>query len=243
MPAGTVNKSEPYRALVAKRKACRLCPELANPAVLRKGALDSDEIGPYANWQGNLDAPLLVVGQDFADQKSFGKLQGWPGPKVATNLALVKLADAAGFQLRAPVVGESDDVLFFTNAVLCLKRGAMGSRVPSRCFQRCGSEFLRATVELVNPRAVITLGVGALRALEQAFSLPQQGDLAALVERTPAFSLRSGIAVFPRYHPSRSVLNITRSSDKQLADWRRIGCWLRGGDDAGASCRATTATP
>lgn len=222
-----VTKLERYRVLVERRKACRLCAELVNPAQLEDGRLDRDEVGPYANWQGNLDAAVLVIGQDFADQGTFRKLRGWPGSAVSTNLALIELAAEAGFNLQKPVLGQPDDVLFFTNAVLCLKPGSMSARVPSRCFETCGKAFLRATVELVNPRAVVTLGVGALRALEHAFELSQHGDLGAVVEPGPAFFLPSGAAVFPRYHPSRTVMNIARSFAEQRADWRRIGDWLQ----------------
>lgn len=222
-----VDKLEQYRALVERRKACRLCTRLVNPTALDRARLDCDEVGPYANWQGNLDAPVLVVGQDFADQTTYRRLRGWPGSTVATNLELVKLAAAAGFTLQAPVHGQPDDVLFFTNAVLCLKQGRMSSRVPSRCFETCGKSFLRATIELVNPRAVVTLGVGALRALEHAYELTRQGELRVLVDGIPAFCLASGAAVFPRYHPSRTVMNIARSAAEQLEDWRRIGQWLQ----------------
>jgi hypothetical protein len=106
-----VEKLERYRSLVGRMKACRRCSQLVNPADLDGGSFDSDEVGPCANWQGNLDATVLVIGQDFADQDTFRKLRGWPGSTVATNLALVELAGEAGFNLRSPVLGQPDDVL------------------------------------------------------------------------------------------------------------------------------------
>jgi DNA polymerase len=220
-----LTKLNVYQTLVERRKACRRCDELKNPADIDNGVYDSAEIGPYANWQGNLDAPLLVIGQDFADQSSFRNLRGWPGDDVGTNATLVELADAAGFNLQSPQHGQPDDVLFFTNAVLCMKPGSMGSHVPGQCSTRYASHFLRDTVELVNPRAVVTLGTRALRALAVAFALQNIGDLRSLVEKQPALVLPGGAALFPRYHPSRRTLT-RRTRDQQLMDWRRIRAWL-----------------
>lgn len=117
-------KQAEYLKLVAERKVCHACaPELTNPSVIEGGALDSEHIGPHSRWQGNLDAELVVVAQDFADDKTFVRVRGWPGEKVQTNRRLVELVAAAGITIVAPKRGCCDDRLFFTNAVLCLKRG------------------------------------------------------------------------------------------------------------------------
>lgn len=99
-------KQPAYEKLVAARKACHVCEArgLTNPASFPD--LDSDRIGPYSRWQGNLDAELMVVAQDFADANTFKRLGGWPGPRVRTNLALVDLLRAAGIDVTAPEVGK-----------------------------------------------------------------------------------------------------------------------------------------
>jgi hypothetical protein len=93
----------------------------------------------------------------------------------------------------------------------------------------------------VNPRAVVTLGVGALRALQHAFELAERGELSALVGLAPAFCLPSGAAVFPRYHPSRTVMNIARSSERQRSDWRAIGEWLQADRERGEAQKSEPA--
>lgn len=225
MPLAT--KVEEYTTLVEARKACRLCPALVNPAVASGGQFDSDEIGPYTQWQGNLDAPLVVVAQDFADVTSFTERRGSPGEKVQTNLDLVRLLKEAGITVSPPRKDHPDDVLFFTNAVLCLKAGSMSAAVPARYFRNCGHAFLRRTVELVSPRAVVVLGKGALRAVTAAFDLPVDEPFAALVERSPSLLLASGLPLFAMYHPSRTVQNTARRWEEQQGDWRRLDAWLR----------------
>jgi uracil-DNA glycosylase len=216
-----------YEALVAARQACRRCSGLTNASLIHDGRYDSNEIGPYTRWQGNRQADLLVVAQDFADVESFVKLEGWPGERVETNLVLRELLNAAGFEVSGPVKGVSDDVVFLTNAVLCMKRGRMGSTVPREYFETCGRNFLRATIELVQPRAVAALGGDALRAIRAAYGQPSAGPLKQFVDRMPAAFLGDDTALFVRYHPSRRVLNTHRSKLEQMQDWERIGAWLR----------------
>lgn len=216
-----------YPDLVAQRKQCQECPGLTNPAIVDDGRLDSDRIGPYSLWQGNIKTPLIVVGQDFADVENFQRHQGWPGERVGTNLALVELAAEAGFTIQPPKRGCSDDTLFFTNAILCLKQGGMQARVDRNHARTCGERFLRPLIELVAPRAVVTLGTAALDATLGAHGLRRRGGLVRLIEAGTVWDLASGPRLFPLCHPSRTVLNTTRSLPQQKADWRRVGAWLR----------------
>jgi|SRR6516162_7134389 len=66
-PAAATLTQLRYEELVAQRKACRACAScgLINPSVHLKGAYDADEIGPFTRWCGDLDAELMVIGQDW----------------------------------------------------------------------------------------------------------------------------------------------------------------------------------
>ncbi len=218
-----------YAELVAARKSCDACPSLTNPSQAYGGKLDSNRIGPYTRWQGNLNSPVIVVGQDFADVDSFAKLDGWPGEvgTVPTNKHLVELTAAAGLPIQAPKRHEPDDRLFFTNAILCLKHGNMGSKVLEKCSRNCGQNFLCKTIKLVKPRAVVTLGGLALNATLQSFGIPRwNGRLDQLIDSDQTYDLPCDAVLFPMYHPSRRVLNNYRSLDQQKSDWARFGRWL-----------------
>jgi uracil-DNA glycosylase family 4 len=219
-------KDSRYADLVAARKACRACEGLlTNPAQIVGGAHDGDRVGPYTRWQGNLDAEVMIIGQDFADIESFERLEGWPGEDVGTNRTLVELLADAGIQIALPRRGEPEDRLFFTNAVLCLKRGAMGSRVPAACARTCAWLFLRPTIELVRPRAVITLGRVAFEAVLHAYGLPRSRRFLDVVRARRRVDLLGGAALFPMVHPSARV-RATRSLAEQREDWRALGRWL-----------------
>jgi hypothetical protein len=71
------SKEHEYAALVIQRQECRWCaPGLTNPSVVADGAFDSDQIGPWTRWQGNLSADLMVVGKDWEDRAHFVRARG-----------------------------------------------------------------------------------------------------------------------------------------------------------------------
>lgn len=220
-------KCAAYRALVEVRKGCKACTGLINCAAVDDGSLDSDRLGPATRWQGNLDAEVLVVGQDFADVEAFRELRGWPGDQVRTNLALVRLLEHAGIWVNVPRQGVPEDVIFLTNAVLCLKQGGMRTPVRPSQLRECGMRFLRPTIELVAPLAVVTLWSGAVDAVLSAFGLRRKHKLGQLVDQGATFELGSGTTLFPMFHPSQLVRNRTRSLAAQNRDWQRLGAWLR----------------
>lgn len=215
-----MDKTTEMSRLVQERKGCRLCAGLTNPAEVDDGVFDSDRIGPYTRWQGNLDAPLMVVGRDFAPVEKFRELRGWPGERVQTNLKLVGLLEEAGFRIAPPRSGSSDDQVFFTNTVLCLPSGtAMRTRVRREWLRNCGSRFLRRTIEVIQPRVVAALGTAALSAILEAFGQPRCADFRRMVETSAAVSLTNTLRLFAAYHPATTA----RSRKDQAADWRRIG--------------------
>jgi DNA polymerase len=223
------NKLARYRDLVTRRKHCELCPQrhgckVRNPAHINHAQHDSDEIGPYSRWQGNLNSELMVVAQDFADVDSFCDYEGWPGGDVHTNRTLVDLVSHAGITIKLPENWIPDDRLFFTNAVLCMKQGRRQTPIPHVCVKQCAQAFLRELILIVDPKVVVTLGRPAMRAVHWAFGMPAPTRLSAEVGRV--IPLTPAINLVPLYHPSPSVINISRDMEEQRADWKRLGEFL-----------------
>lgn len=71
------NKLFQYQALVEDRKMCNACtgliPKMINPSSIESGKYDTDQIGPWTQWQGDLNAELMIVGQD------------WGGPTILST--------------------------------------------------------------------------------------------------------------------------------------------------------------
>ena len=80
-----ISKDVRYEQLVECRKTCSLCSALENPSRCEQGQYDSPHIGPWSQWQGHLNAELMVVGQDWGDTNYFIKNQGLEAKRNPTN--------------------------------------------------------------------------------------------------------------------------------------------------------------
>lgn len=219
-----MSRSE-YAKLVKKRKACQLCAGLTNPSEVDGGRFDSDQIGPWSRWQGNLSAELMVVGQDWGDTKYFRRHQGYDEDSNPTNRTLIRLIESIGITVEAPSCVTGRGVAFLTNAVLCLKDGGLQGSVQKTWFRNC-APFLRRQVEIVRPAAVVTLGFHALTAVRDAFGLPAK-SLSDAVSDVDGDVLFGETRLFAVYHCGARVLNTHRPFDDQLRDWARVGKVLR----------------
>lgn len=214
-----------YAALVAARKACRLCaPALTNPAAVESGRYDSDEVGPWSRWQGHLSARLMVVGQDWGDTRYFTRYAGREALLNPTNVALPKLLDVLGIVVGGPGEATGQDVVFFTNAILCLKEGGLQSKVQDAWFRHCAG-YLRRQIEIVGPDVVVGLGERAFRSILSAFGLKAR-SLRREVEDAEGTVLPNRSRAFAVYHCGARIQNMYRNLDAQKADWARLRRFL-----------------
>lgn len=213
-----------YDQLVAERAACRRCDGLTNPAIVDGGCFDSSEIGPWSRWQGNLDAKLMIVGQDWGGVTYFRKHHGLEGPRNPTNDTLQELISLLGIDVGTPGDLRRQGVVFFTNAVLCLKVGNLQAQVQSAWFKNCGS-FMRRQVEIVQPKLLVCLGERAFRSLADAFSF-RPGSFRAAVEHDEGVMLPTGTRAFARYHCGRRIQNTHRPLARQRLDWKKLARFL-----------------
>jgi DNA polymerase len=219
-------KSSLYAELVRSRKACRLCADcgLTNASAVDEGRYDSAHIGSWTYWQGNLNAELMVVGQDWRDVRYFRENAGQDKAGNPTNLMLARLLRSICIEIGSPEQPTPAPV-FLTNAVLCLKEGGLQGPVRREWFANCGRAFLRPQIELVNPAVVVGLGKLAFEAILSAFGLPIPRFKQAVESREGTW-LPNGSRLFAVYHCGQRILNTHRPEVAQLQDWQRIGAAL-----------------
>jgi len=220
------SKIETYAALVRTRKACHECAGLINPAVCCGGVHDSLHVGPWTLWQGNLQADLVAVGQDWGDTRYYIENRGRDKPCNQTNDALRTLLrtllQSIGREIPAPKTSDAGGgTVFFTNAILCLKNGGMQAKVMPEWFVNCSTRFLRPTIDLIAPRVVVTLGELAYRAVASAYGVSTIPFRKA-VDCPEGFPVGDGIICVPVYHCGARVLNTHRRMEKQVRDWERV---------------------
>ena len=171
---------------------------------------------------GDLDAAIMVVGQDWGDTDYYRKHSGLDDLNNPTTRTLEKLLDSIEVDVSLISYGKIKSNLFLTNAILCLKEGGLQGDVERDWFGLCGEHFLRPQIELVSPRVVVALGQRAYEAILGAYGLKTQ-QFRDAVESEDGFDLPNGSRVFPVYHCGNRILNTHRKFEQQLVDWVRIG--------------------
>ena len=246
-----MNKQEAYQALVRLRMACSLCVAhgYKNQAEL---GYDTGEVGNYSAWANDLEADVLIVAQDFSNQAIYVRDKGLIEPRqlsedarpgdysTETNFFLRELTKVIGRDMGLPTHAGGKGV-FLTNAVLCLKPGAMNAANPAKVIANCGARFLRPLVELIQPKVIVTLGAVPARSVLMAYAtdVPELAPLRkaafGIVCRQGPYHLPNGTRLYPMYHPGRLGQSQRQRAEPtgangwelMKADWRRMNKLLK----------------
>lgn len=240
-------KASQYASLTQERKGCTRCVGLQNPSQVEQGKYDSEHIGPWSLWQGNLNADIMVIGQDWGDVEFFTKNKGADPEGNPTNQNLAKLLRTIGVEIGSPGTPTPSPV-FLTNAVLCLKDGGLQGPTDREWFTNCGY-YLQRLYQLVNPVVVVTVGKGAFDCFKTAvynsadWTPPYAyGPMSFREEETDGIQNRQKVVTrsfkanvelepgidlpcskwFPVYHCGARSVNMNRKWEQQVNDWSRI---------------------
>jgi uracil-DNA glycosylase family 4 len=143
-----------------------------------------------------------------------------PGRKGADRTRIPFSGDHSGvnFDRYLNSIKLTRDQIFITSAALCNPRTESGAnRRPTKKELTNCSDFLRRTIELVDPRLVVTLGSVALEALKSI----HYHEL-TLKEHAAQIHNWQGRVLVPIYHPSPQVLASHRRESQQLNDYQVV---------------------
>ena len=212
-----------YGALVAARKACRICVE-RNPGKIRSCAefdFDPDVVSHWEAWLGHKRPKLLAVGQDFGNTVYFVRNRGCDEANNKTNENLRKLLTEAGFSVTKPPQFDGNTPVFLTNSILCVKEGPMDGAVRASWVNACADRHLHPLVRYLRPPIVVGMGSCGWRAVHRVFGLEGAPTRISLAAGSSWLSAH-GTRIFAVGHPRPQGLT-NRPWAQQLADWRRIG--------------------
>lgn len=220
-----MTKTIRYQNLVAKFKSHKFStPELLNPHEIEN--FDFEVINPWELWQGNLDAELMLIGQDFADSESLkNNLQDdWRKEKSsATNYALINFFKILGYAIpEISYDGTGDLPLFFTNAILGIKQSDVQhmSKPVKDLWIRESREYLRELIDIVQPKHIIVMGKTAYKAICGLYGIKPIASTKDAIETK--IGLPDGKNLFVVQHCS-PLGRVGRSLELQNDDWKRIG--------------------
>ncbi len=193
------SRAELFNLLANQAQNCSLCPGMAERTAV------------LSTLNGSLHPLVLFVAEA-------------PGRKGADRTRIPMTGDRSGvtFHHLLGVAGLRAEEIFITNAVLCSPRSESGANRPPKSYEiRNCTNFLRRTIEALDPPFVVTVGGAALKAV-------------AHIERHELTLLDVGTArewfgrfLAPVYHPSPQVLISRRSLTQQEEDWRMLSTELR----------------
>ena len=189
----TRSKDKEFARLIAEAAGCVRCPEMCERAAV------------LSELNGSVDARVMFIGEA-------------PGRKGADRTHVPFSGDQSGrnFDRFLASVGLARAEVFITSAALCNPRTATGAnRRPTSAELRNCSDFLQRTIELIEPRVIVTLGGVALEALKsiENHQFKLRDDVAKMREW-------NGRILIPLYHPSPQVLITSRNERAQLRDYK-----------------------
>lgn len=176
-------KESRYSELVEEVRKCKKCM-IGQKIQGTKLVQDKcrSQINLWSHWQGSIDAKILVIGQDWGEKPDAESYDKWttdptypsltgihkqiPKHKFKTDNNLSELCrEALGLDLHI-----TQKSLFFTNAVLCYRDKGFTGAVDPAWFTNCQPYCVRL-IEIIEPKAIVTLGNMPLRALLYGGSL------------------------------------------------------------------------
>ena len=165
-----------------------------------------------SNLNGSPGARIMFIGEA-------------PGRKGADRTRVPFSGDQSGANLDRFLnsIDLRREEIFITSAALCNPRTESGAnRKPTQKELANCSDFLRRTIELINPRVIVTLGSVALEALKRI----QYHEL-NLKESAAEIHAWQDRVLVPIYHPSPQVLASHRREQEQLRDYQVVAKAVR----------------
>jgi DNA polymerase len=188
-------KKKRFDELVKEAASCTLCPAMCGRSAV------------LSELNGSVDARIMFIGEA-------------PGRKGADRTRVPFSGDQSGANLDRFLSSSNltRKEIFITSSALCNPRSESGAnrRPTQKELSNCSS-FLRRTIEIINPRVIVTLGSVALEALKRI----QYHELNLKTAAAQVHSWNDRVLV-PIYHPSPQVLASHRREAEQLRDYEVV---------------------
>jgi uracil-DNA glycosylase family 4 len=184
-----------FKQLVKDAAHCTLCPAMCGRSAV------------LGELNGSPEARVMFIGEA-------------PGRKGADRTRIPFSGDQSGanFDRYLNSIDLTRKEIFITSAALCNPRSESGAnRRPTQKELNNCSGFLRRTIEVIDPRVIVTLGSVALAALKRI----QYHEL-NLKESAARIQSWNERVLVPIYHPSPQVLASHRREAEQLQDYQVV---------------------
>lgn len=185
--------NEKFHKLCFEAQNCRKCPDL------------TERTAVLSELNGNLQPKVFFLAEAPGRQGGNRTRRPFSGDKSGAN-----------FQTLLDSINLRREEIFITNSALCNPHTATGAnRKPTKTEIKNCSNFLRETIEIVNPKIIVTLGGVALEALK----LIEYHQFTLKLNAAKILHWNRRV-LLPLYHPSPQVIASHRRMSEQLADFK-----------------------
>lgn len=209
-------KTEALLQLARLRQSTRL-DGYASIGDFHDGIFECDHVSPWTKSGGNVDAEILVVGQDWSSSDALGS-----DPPDLHSATL-------GFSPKFPTNRNLDDLLerhfgldraecYLTNLFPFIKSGSASAAIPLKDLVASARRFTLPEVRIVSPRLVICLGLRTFRALMRATKLKGSPKMGQAVNSPFEFA---DAMIHCVAHTGALGMN-NRGRDQVEKDWQQI---------------------
>ena len=188
-------KQKLFDQLANEAASCTRCPAMCGRSAV------------LSRLNGSTAARIMFIGEA-------------PGRKGADRTRVPFSGDQSGanFDRFLASIDLTRQQIFITSAALCNPRTDSGAnRRPTQKELTNCSDFLRRTIELIDPQVIVTLGSVALEALKRI----QYHELNLKDSAAQIHTWHDRVLV-PIYHPSPQVLASHRREAAQLQDYQVV---------------------
>jgi hypothetical protein len=200
----------------------------SDPGKIRNGAefeFDPPVASYWSQWLGHPAPNVLIVGQDFSNVDYFKSHHGRDDPDNPTNKRLRDLLGEVGIDVGMPPHYDPQARVFLTNAILCLKEGAMNAAVKGRWARACAETHLLPLTLRLRPPIVIGMGRAGWSSVRQIFGLKTAPKLISEAAGE-SWTVADQTRVFAVGHCGPLGIR-NRPLYQQVADWKSIGAAVR----------------
>ena len=184
-----------FTKLSEKARNCRRCEAMC------------ERVAVLSELNGSLHPKVFFIAEAPGRQGADRTRRPFSGDKSGAN-----------FQSLLDSIGLTREEIFITNTVLCSPRSATGAnRKPSKKEIANCANFLIKTINLIDPKIIVTLGSVALEALKTI-------EYHQIILRTDAGQIFrwNSRRLVPLYHPSPQVIASHRRMNQQLEDFKAV---------------------
>jgi uracil-DNA glycosylase len=187
------SKQQRFATLSAEAQRCQICEAMR------------DKTAVLSELNGNIHPKVMFIAEAPGRQGADRTRKPFWGDKSGEN-----------FQKFLDSIGLRREEIFITNAVLCSPRKPNGAnRNPKKSEMRNCSSFLKRTIDLIDPKIIVTLGAVSLDALKliESHEFLMKTHVGKILE----WNSRT---LVPLYHPSPQVIASHRRENEQLEDYK-----------------------